>query len=293
MRPSISTSLVPVPIVFVWIAAQSFAIEEVVPLDANWKYLSPNGAVENPDITGPSFDSRWFSPDFDDSAWNGPSTGPFRYGTINSVTTNASATFLNHPNAGDRFTNYFRHEFSTTETLTDVGLDLVVDDGAVVYLDGTEVLRWNCCVDSVGNDVDDYLSFALVEGNEDKFETVYIRDELPPGEHLLAVSVHQLSPSSSDLGLGMRVLSGVEPPPRLDPNSILVGVDTTLTESGRMGPDAPNGLDVTWEWDWDDQDGQNHGLLWFDIPRERLAEFGNGTATLRLSVVDPGDRGSF
>ena len=38
------------------IAAQSFATEVVVPLEATWKYLSPNGAAENPDINEPTFD---------------------------------------------------------------------------------------------------------------------------------------------------------------------------------------------------------------------------------------------
>jgi hypothetical protein len=109
--------------------------------------------------------------------------------------------------------------------MPDIGLDLVVDDGAVVYLDGEEVLRWNCCSDIAGNDVDDYFSFARAEGDEDKFETVYVLEQLPPGEHLLAVSVHQDTTDSIDLGFGMRLLSGVEPPLQPDPSAILVGVE--------------------------------------------------------------------
>jgi hypothetical protein len=116
---------------------------------------------------------------------------------------------------------------------------------------------------------------------------VFAGQTLAPGDHLLAVEVHQSSTTSSDLGFSLRFMSDYEPPEPPE-NAVVTGIDTTLAESGQMGPDTPHGTVDEWEWDGDDGGGQNHGLLWFDIPQEMLDSFGNGTATLRMEVTNNG-----
>ena len=76
------------------------------------------------------------------------------------------------------------------------------------------------------------------------------------------------------------------------------GIDTTLAEAGLNGPDTPHGEEGSnpdgverWEWDGSDGGGVNHGLLWFDIPANTLAAFGNGTATLAMHVDNNGNAG--
>ena len=76
------------------------------------------------------------------------------------------------------------------------------------------------------------------------------------------------------------------------------GIDTTLAEGGLNGPDIPHGAEGAnpdgverWEFDGEDGGGVNHGLLWFDIPDNVLAAFGDGTATLALHVDNNGNAG--
>ena len=69
----------------------------------------------------------------------------------------------------------------------------VADDGAVVYLDGVEVHRLNCCE----TPEDDYLSLTGSGGNEGLFSTILLETDLPAGDHLFAVSVHQSATDSS------------------------------------------------------------------------------------------------
>jgi hypothetical protein len=267
---------------------------EIVPIDAMWRYLSPDGAAEDPGDVNPNFDTTWFTAGFNDSSWSGPDTGPFDYGGVNGVVNNPTVNFLVEPPAGDRYTNYFRHQFTTTQRYTNLGFDILADDGAVVYLDGQVVLRFNCCRDSAGNDVDDYLSFTTAGGNEDRFRLERLDEALAlnPGNHLLAVSLHQADVNSSDLGMGLRLLANVPPPPPPDPNAVSTGVDTYITSMAKSGPDGSYGGESVWEWDGADGGGVNQGLLWFDIPREKLAAFGaDGTATLKLTVEGTGTNG--
>ncbi len=254
---------------------------EIVAVDDMWRFLSPDGAADDPGDVNPNFDTTWFTPGFNDSSWDGPSSGPFDYGGVNAVANNPTVTFLLDPVAGDRYSNYFRLPFTTTQQYTNLGIDILADDGAVVYLDGQDILRFNCCRDDAGNDVDDYLSFAGAVGNEDTSRTVRLDPALAlnPGEHLLAVSLHQADVNSSDLGMSLRLLA-LDPPPPPDPNDVTTGIDTVLAQSGLMGPDAAHGGAATWEWDASDGGGANHGLIWFDIPRDKLSSFGaDGTAT--------------
>jgi hypothetical protein len=208
--------------------------------------------------------------------------GPLEYGGIDGFAALNASPLLWDPGSGERYTNYFRREFTTNRAYTNVGAEILADDGAVIYLDGQEVARFNCC----NTPEDDYLSFSSAGGNETSFATIPLVSNLAAGNHLLAVSVHQANTTSSDLGFGFRLVTLPAP----DPNA-LPGTDTVLSEAGLAGPDGNNSAAGTWEWDMDDGGGQNHGLIKLDIPADRLAAFGNGTATLRLSVANGGNNG--
>ncbi|HMJ88290.1 MAG TPA: Ig-like domain-containing protein, partial [Candidatus Acidoferrum sp.] len=95
-----------------------------------WKYLD----------TGVNAGTAWRGISFDDSAWR---SGPAQLGygdgderTVVSYGPNSSSKFL---------TTYFRRAFTVTGALAFTGLSLSTlrDDGAVVYLNGTEVYRGN------------------------------------------------------------------------------------------------------------------------------------------------------
>jgi hypothetical protein len=126
------------------------------------------------------------------------------------------ATFLTQPsqNPAGRVVTYY---FETDLTLTQVELDAVVelqlvhliDDGAVFYINGQEVARFEMpdgaithLTESTGG------SDAEIEG-----PVVVPRSALVPGMNRISVEVHQASPGSSDYVFGMQLLAKQEVSP--------------------------------------------------------------------------------
>lgn len=103
---------------------------ELVPLGSSWKYLddgSDQGTV-------------WSAPGFDDAGW---AVGPAQlgYGDGDEATV---VGFGGNPS--DKFpTTYFRHEYFLADATPYIGLalELIRDDGAVVYSNGVEIARSN------------------------------------------------------------------------------------------------------------------------------------------------------
>lgn len=98
--------------------------------------------------------------------------------------------------------------------------------------------------------------------------TILDGQTLAPGNHLLAVSVHNSSPGSSDLGIGMSLVRDpehVDDPAPFPDNSVVLskGIDTLIAEMGQDGPDQAHGEKSAWEWDGSDGGGQNIGLIRF------------------------------
>ena len=201
-------------------ASSARADFDIVPFGADWRYLNPQGIGQSPAVTNPSFDTSWFKSGYSDTsplAWQGPSPSPFAYGTIDAFEPIGPATDLVDPGVLDRYTTYFRREFVTTEPWENLFVDLLADDGAVVYLDGDKVLSSNCCVNrSQVYRRDGFDTFASGNGPEDGFRTIPLEPFggpplLEPGPHVVAVSVHQRSTTSDDLGFGLRLFSREEP----------------------------------------------------------------------------------
>ena len=98
--------------------------EDLVAKSATWSYLDDNTDQG----------SAWRQVGFDDSSW---SSGAGELGFNEGDET----TLISDSNAN---TYYFRHEFTTALSASDLSamtLSLEIDDGAVVYLNGTEVAR--------------------------------------------------------------------------------------------------------------------------------------------------------
>jgi hypothetical protein len=98
------------------------------------------------------------------------------------------------------------------------------------------------------------------------------------------------------ISLAAVLLWVASPPVAVAQDVIDTGIDTTLAESAQFGPDEPHGDfhpegDI-WEFDASDGSGQNHALIWFDIPQSTLISFGDGTAILRLTVANNGNPGN-
>lgn len=116
-------------------------------------------------------------------------------------------------NSSDKFpTTYFRKEFSVSDLskLTDsLELNMRVDDGAVVYINGTEVLRVNMPAG--------VITYATYSSASPVSETTYYsykvsKSVFVSGNNVIAVEVHQDSPSSSDVTFDLELKSIPTPP---------------------------------------------------------------------------------
>jgi hypothetical protein len=166
----------------------SWVSAELVAKDAVWAY----------EDSGTDLETAWRASDYDDSTW---ATGalPLGYGDSHQV------TVVSYGDSGsDKYpTTYARHRF-TMEAAAGEGTlyaELVVDDGAVVYLNGSELLRKNMAEGEVT-----WATYANVTVSGSA-ETAYSRIELPTdllveGENVLAAEVHQVGGNSSDQTFG-------------------------------------------------------------------------------------------
>ena len=102
--------------------AQSISI---ISPNSSWKYLD-NGSNQ---------ESTWNTTTFDDSTWQS-GNGEFGYGDGDET------TLINYgANASEKYiTTYFRKSFSVNNPLdyTSLKLELIRDDGAIVYINGIE-----------------------------------------------------------------------------------------------------------------------------------------------------------
>lgn len=144
--------------------------------------------------------TNWRQPSFYEGNWN---YGPGKLGYSDAPTTTLSFG----PNSSNKYiTYYFRKKFNvpSVATLADTLLiNVLRDDAAVVYINGTEVLRSNIQDTGVIN----YLtkSLTIVDGAA---ESVYNEFRIPKnllidGINTLAVEVHQRDSISSDLGFDL------------------------------------------------------------------------------------------
>jgi PKD domain/Bacterial Ig domain/Carboxypeptidase regulatory-like domain len=159
--------------------------QTLVSAGSNWRYLD-NGSDQG---------AAWREPDFNDGAW-ASGNAELGYGDGDEVTTvgfgpNGSAKFI---------TTYFRHTFVVQDAslVTNAILRLVRDDGAVVYLNGTEVFRSNMPEGPI-----DYLtgaSTAVGGADESTFQVAAVAPRwFVTGPNVVAVEIHQNSGSSSDI----------------------------------------------------------------------------------------------
>jgi hypothetical protein len=192
-----------------------------------WKYFDQG-----------SMPAGWNSTSFDDASWS-QGAAQLGYGESDEQTVVSFGA-----DAGNKFvTTYFRKSFSVADT---VGLsvltgNILVDDGAVIYLNGVEMTRVNMPGGVIG-----YSTFSL----NATIEGAYIPFSIPkglikPGSNVLAVEVHQNNAGSSDLSFDL-VLSSV----RLGDESsevstIALQLDTAFTDISYEAFFEPSGTIVS------------------------------------------------
>ena len=160
-----------------------FVPETLIAKDSTWRYLDD----------GSDQGTAWREPDFDDSGW---SSGPAELGFGDG----GEATTI----TSDHITYYFRHQFSATNaaSVEALAIELLRDDGAVIYLNGVEIHRSNM----PDGDIDYQTRASAAVGGDDEstyFPAKVAADALRDGDNVLAVEVHQSSSTSSDVSFNL------------------------------------------------------------------------------------------
>ena len=172
------------------------AAVDLVPQDSVWRYLDD----------GSDQGTAWRETAFADGSW---ASGPAELGYGDGD----EATVVDGGQAGNRhITTYFRHTFSVADPASVFGLQLQLlrDDGAVVYLNGTEVYRINMPGGTITSST--RASGAIGGSTERTFESTSVSAALlVAGDNVVAVEIHQASPTSSDISFNL-VLSTAAPP---------------------------------------------------------------------------------
>ncbi len=172
--------------------ASNTITDVLIPMGASWRYFDE----------GSDLGTSWRELDFDDYSW--PSgLAELGYGD------GGEATVISYgPNVRQKYiTTYFRKHFTAHDTSIYRSLILRIqrDDGAVVYLNGKEVYRTN-----MPSGIIKYNTLAVKALNgidEASFEkTIIDTSFLKNGDNVIAVEIHQVSPSSSDISFDFQLL---------------------------------------------------------------------------------------
>jgi hypothetical protein len=187
-----------------------------------WKYNQ--GGAEPASVGG----VNWKQTNYNDSSWS-TGRGILALETDNAFVTARTNTVLSLTDGGGNriVTYYFRNQFVLTNDPSAVTLSMsnVIDDGAVVYLNGTQVWRNNMPNGTIAYGT--FSSGTQAEGT--LMGTNLPSSLLIEGTNTIAVEVHQVNLTSSDVVFGMQVTTLIPPPTALSivshPQSLVVEED--------------------------------------------------------------------
>ncbi len=233
----------------VTITDSNSTLSTLVAMGAAWKYLD-NGSNQG---------TAWRAAGFNDASW---ASGPAQLGygdgdeaTVVGFGSNASNKFI---------TTYFRKTFTVANpaTFLDLTLTLLRDDGAVVYLNGTEIVRSNMPTGTITSST--LSSTSITGAGEGTVHSFTVNPSLLlAGNNTLAVEIHQDSAGSSDISFDLG-FSGQTVLPPAPPQMILAAADV----AGR--------IDLT----WNDLSGNETGF--------RVERSGDGVNFAVLATIPPG-----
>ncbi|MGY8647311.1 MAG: lamin tail domain-containing protein [Verrucomicrobiales bacterium] len=181
-------------------AAMEWRVAEITPIGGGTEVLMPGGATWTYLDDGSDQGTAWKDMNFDDASWK-TGASPAGYGGISGLTL-TTAILFGDDNSNKHITTYFR----TTINLADPSafesftFGLLVDDGAIVYVNGSPVIRDGFNTNTVVN----YDTQADSNGGESTFDEFVVDSSFfIAGENVISIEVHQGSLTSSDMGFEM------------------------------------------------------------------------------------------
>lgn len=163
--------------------------QTLLPAGSNWKYND----------TGSDLGSSWKDPAFSDNSWSS-GLAELGYGDGDEQTVVSYGSNSNNKH----ITTYFRKVFfaSNPSQFQEIVGSIRRDDGAVVYVNGTEVFRTNMPGGSISYQT--VASSTVAFGSEDTYYNfAFSPGLLTNGNNLIAVEIHQDEASSSDISFNL------------------------------------------------------------------------------------------
>lgn len=182
------------------VVSQNDSQQEIFPFGDEWKYYD-KGSLDG---------VNWKHIAYGDTPW-GTGNAPFGYGTVGTTASAADYnTTLDYGNDANnkRPTYYFRKRFTLAEAPTtdeQYILYYYLDDGAIFYINGTEIGNYHC---NSGSMYDDFST--EYESNVAAYGTIKIPVELlRKGSNIVTVEVHNTSFTSSDIFFDAKIAKPV------------------------------------------------------------------------------------
>jgi hypothetical protein len=192
----------------------------------SWKYLDNNTRPAN-----------WNTSGFSDITW-ATGNSEFGYGDGGEATCVASGGggTLCTPTGNKYITTYFRKNFTITglNTLNSISLNIIRDDGFVVYVNGVEVARDNM---PGGTPTHSTLAAAAIGGADETTPESFSLSTCAfvEGANTIAVEMHQNDITSSDLSFNLEL------------NGVVGGGTPTLNRGPYLQSGTQTSITIRWK----------------------------------------------
>jgi hypothetical protein len=192
---------------------------ELLQPGSNWEFLLPtnaDGKPIDPKVLDEDFYYTWMFPE----RYDGPDflngSAPIGYGELDAqkIKSNILGKRGTKPPNGERHSAYLRTTFTSITDVSAIGIEGVIDDGAIIYLNGKEATRLNITDDQ---NPQDWKTTAIASGkNGDIAKSTELMVQYAIVEDLnlkadtpvhLSISLHNILSTSSGMGLDLRIYS--------------------------------------------------------------------------------------
>lgn len=180
----------------------NFAIGQTTlfPFESTWKYKDD----------GSNQGILWRDAGFNDAGWSS-GAGQLGYGDGDETTIlNACGTVTQYPSCSNKYiTSYYRKSITipSISSFSSIQLNMYLDDGAVVYINGQEVYRYNMPTGTIAYNTT-ASGATSTDGNSILTTSLTVPGSyLVAGTNQIAVEVHQNAGTSSDLTFDMEMLA--------------------------------------------------------------------------------------